>query len=90
MEFLAVAVAGVLDNFCSILPPTTPTGWVKNLCSPGDISTVLGTELSGGAHIYIPGSNQVKLATMRWSAFKAPNITVAVKVATASDVKKRR
>ncbi|KAJ5211730.1 FAD binding domain-containing protein [Penicillium cinerascens] len=87
MEFLAIAFAGVLGNICSILSlSTTSTGWFNSLCSPGDISSVLGPHLSSGAHIYLPGSDQFTQATTRWSAYQAPNFTVIVKVATESDV----
>lgn len=87
MEFLAVAVAGVLGNLCSILPSsTTSTGWFNSLCSPGDISSLLGPRLSSGAHIYLSGSDQFTQAATRWSAYQAPNFTILVEVATASDV----
>lgn len=87
MEFLVVAVAGVLGNLCSVLPSsTTSTGWFSSLCSPGDISSVLGPHLSSGAHIYLPGSGEFTQAATRWSAYQAPNFTVLVKVATESDV----
>ncbi|KAJ5175929.1 uncharacterized protein N7482_001806 [Penicillium canariense] len=86
MEFLAVAVAGLLGSFCSTLAPATGIGWLNSLCNRGNISAELGPNLSSGANIYLPGSEGFTQSTERWSSFEAPNVTVVVEVATENDV----
>lgn len=82
MLFSAPTLA-TLSGFCSLLPFTA--GWLNGLSSP-DILKVLGPQLSTGAQIYLPGSNQFTKATTRWSAFKAPSFAAVVEVANQNDV----
>lgn len=46
----------------------------------------LGPLLSPGATISFPGSDEFSNATVRWSNYGSPSFSVAVSVATESDV----
>ncbi|KAJ5273272.1 hypothetical protein N7478_008397 [Penicillium angulare] len=86
MEFVAVAVAGLVGSFCSTLSPTTELAWVNRLCSRGDIASELGSFLSPNANIHFPRSEGFLESTNRWSTLGTPNISVVVEVANENDV----
>lgn len=58
--------------------PTAPTA--------GQVQQELGPQLSTGATMYFPASEQYDDATSRWNIYGQPNISVVVEVATADDV----
>ncbi|KAJ5087692.1 hypothetical protein N7456_011308 [Penicillium angulare] len=86
MEFVAVAVAGLIGSFCSTLAPATELAWVNRLCRRGDIAFELGSSLSPNANIHFPNSEGFLESTTRWSTLGTPNISVVVEVANEKDV----
>ncbi|KAJ5629512.1 hypothetical protein N7528_003169 [Penicillium herquei] len=86
MEFIVVAAASLMQGVCNNLSPDHTPGFIHSLCNRGDIATDLGAHLSSGANIWVPGSSNFDIATTRWSALDAPNISIVVEVATEDDV----
>ncbi|KAJ5713440.1 uncharacterized protein N7483_010621 [Penicillium malachiteum] len=87
MEFFVVAAASLMQSVCNNLSPQYAPGFIHSLCNRGDIATDLGVHLSSGTNIWVPGSSKFDIATTRWSALDAPNISIVVEVATEDDVK---
>ncbi|KAJ2979491.1 hypothetical protein NUW58_g7186 [Xylaria curta] len=56
------------------------------MTSAVEISGALGPKLSPQATIVLPGDSDFASLTARWREYRAPNISVVVKVATESDV----
>jgi hypothetical protein len=51
-----------------------------------DIVSILGPQLSANASIFLPGSEDFRIATTRWQRYREPEIDVVVEVANDNDV----
>lgn len=61
-------------------------GFVAVAPTAGEVQQQLGPQLSSGATMYFPASEEYDDATSRWNIYGQPNISVVVEVATADDV----
>lgn len=84
MEVIAAGAAWAIANTCRNVP--NARDWLGMMCSRGSEAEELAKKLSDTAQVYLPGSEEFKGATARWSTKDPPDVSIVVVPTTADDV----
>lgn len=82
---IAAITAWALPSACRHLPISGQLKSLRDLPEDSDFKD-LENRLSPGAEIYLPGDAGFDEATLRWSIFEAPDISVVVVPSVEEDV----